>query len=100
VLLRIACLLGEATQLSFVSSNVPEASRNSRIGSASRSVTGKDGPMPRMMIFFGCVPAIINPPIRALSPVPTRRRVERLARSAYGSGGSSPGVGLGYGGVG
>ncbi len=43
------------------------------------------------MTFFGCVPVIMNPPIRTLSPVSTRKRVEMLARVV----GVAVGVGVG-----
>ena len=38
-----------------------------------------DGPIARTIAFFGCVPVTMNPPINALSPVPTLSRVEILA---------------------
>src|SRR6476646_2753979 len=59
----------------------PEESYSSRTGSANTPGTWKaasDGPMARTIIFFGAVPEIMKPPISALSPVSTRKRVERL----------------------
>ena len=38
----------------------------------------REGPIARTIIFFGCVPVTMNPPIRTLSAVSTRRRVEML----------------------
>jgi hypothetical protein len=37
--------------------------------------------MARTITFFACVPVIMKPPISALSPVSTRRRVEILPKS-------------------
>src|ERR1700694_5798965 len=51
-------------------------------GSASAPGTGSEVPIPRTITVFGCVPVMINPPIIALSPVPTRRRVEIFASVA------------------
>src|SRR4051812_44402632 len=37
-----------------------------------------------MITFFGCVPVTMKPPIRALSPVSTRKRVEILPSAVFG----------------
>src|SRR3954469_20062393 len=65
--------------------------RISRVGLASASVIPKgssDGTMARMMIFFAdpLGPWTMNPSIRALSPLPTGRRVETLP--------TTPGLGV------
>jgi hypothetical protein len=36
------------------------------------------GPMPRIATFLGVFPAMMKPPIMILSPVSTRKRLERL----------------------
>lgn len=67
-----------------------------------------DGPMARIITRLGAVPVAIIRPIRALSPVRTRRRVEMFPRVpgvAVGVGGGGvgvgvPGVGVGVGGAG
>ena len=51
--------------------------------------------MARKMTLFGCVPVTMNPPMRALSPVSTRSRVEMLPRVV----GGTLGVGVGLAGV-
>src|SRR4051812_17793142 len=79
VVSMIACLFGEFTQSSF-ESITPLGPCNSRVGFASLSANGREVPIPRMITFFGCVPVIMKPPMRTLSPVSTRRRVEMLAR--------------------
>src|SRR6202163_1688395 len=58
----------------------PKESRNSRTGSASAPAKKEEteGPLARTMTLLGWVPVMINPPMRALSPVSTRRRVEML----------------------
>src|ERR1700682_3183605 len=72
-------------------------------GSASAPGTGSEVPIPRTITVFGCVPVMINPPIIALSPVPTRRRVEIFASVAGlgvgvgGDGGVAVAVGVGDG---
>src|SRR5204862_1556958 len=38
--------------------------------------------MTRTIIFFGCVPVTMKPPISTLSPVSTRKRVEMFPRIA------------------
>src|SRR5664279_4215080 len=60
----------------------PDESRSSRKGSASAPGNNEEseGPIARMITFFGWVPVIIKPPIRTLSPVSTRRRVEMLPK--------------------
>src|SRR6476620_9141376 len=85
VLSIIACLLGLSTQLSFASIK-PLGPCSASVGSASLSASGSDVPIPRTITFFGWVPVIIKPPIRTLSPVSTRRRVEILARVVTGAG--------------
>src|SRR6478609_7361394 len=60
--------------------------RISSVGLASASVIPKgsnDGPIARMIIFLfePLGPCTMNPSIRALSPVPTGRRVETLPTS-------------------
>ena len=49
--------------------------------------------MARTIIFFGCVPVTMKPPISTLSPVSTRKRVEMFPRIA----GEALGVGVGVG---
>src|ERR1700740_2433435 len=72
---------------------MPEESRNSRTGSASASGKNDEsvGPIARTIIFFGCVPVTMKPPINTLSPVSTRKRVEMFPRIA----GEAPGVDVG-----
>src|SRR3954451_9495472 len=103
VLSMMACLLGESTQLSFASIR-PFGPCNSRVGFARLSASGKDVPIARTMTFFGCVPVMMNPPMRTLSPVSTRRRVEMLASVVMGAalgvgvgGGVAEGTGVGVG---
>ena len=67
----------------------PEESRSSRVGSARTPVRGSDGPIARTITFFDCVPVIMNPPIKTLSPVATRKRVEIFPKA--------PAVGVGVG---
>ena len=55
--------------------------RNSRTGSLRKSVMPKlarSGPMPRIITFLGVFPLTMNPPIMSLSPVSTRKRLERF----------------------
>src|ERR1051326_1717832 len=70
-------------QLSFAAI-VPDASCNSRVGSARFSLTGRKGPSARIRIFFGCEPVTVNPAIKTLSPDPTASRVEMFARRIAG----------------
>ncbi len=58
------------------------------MGSASAPANrqASDGPIARTITFFGCVPVIMNPPIRTLSPVSTRKRVEMFAKVVAGGG--------------
>src|SRR6266478_873456 len=92
-------------QLSFDRIRAPEESRNSRTGLASASGKNEesDGPTARTIIFFGCVPLTMKPPINTLSPVSTRKRVEmfpRIAGEALGVGVAvavTVGVGVGVG---
>ena len=49
--------------------------------------------MARTITFFGWVPVMMNPPIRTLSPVSTRKRVEILPRVV----GVEPGLGVAVG---
>src|SRR6478672_11585570 len=84
VLSMMACLLGESTQLSFASIR-PFGPCNSRVGFARLSASGGDVPIARVMTFFGCVAVTMNPPIRTLSPVSTRRRVEMFASVVTGA---------------
>ena len=74
---------------------LPDELRSSRVGSASASGNNEesDGPIARTITLFDCVPVIINPPIRALSPVSTRKRVEIFPKTLGGVGlGLPPGV--------
>src|SRR4051812_4558767 len=101
VLSMIACLFGEFTQ-SSLESITPLGPYNSKVGFASLSANGREVPIPRMITFFGCVPVMMKPPMRTLSPVSTRKRVEMLARVvtegvAVGVA-DAAGVGLGKGG--
>src|SRR4051812_2002810 len=91
----IGCLSGLSTQLSFASIR-PLGPCNSSVGLASLSANGREVPIPRTITFFGSVPVIIKPPIRTLSPVSTRKRVEMLARVVTGIAvGVAVGVALG-----
>ncbi len=76
-------------QLSFVAME-PPGPTNSRFGSASLPATGREGPMARTMTRFGWVPVTMKPPIKTLSPVSTRRRVEMLPRVAGVGVGAPP----------
>src|ERR1043166_7053233 len=69
----------------------PDELRSSSVGLANGLATGKEGPIARTITFFAWVPVTINPPIGALSPVPTLRRVEIFPRTV----GFEPGVALG-----
>src|SRR5688500_3339066 len=79
--------------------------RNSRVGSASTSLAGnpncvREGPIPRIITCFEALPVMMNPPMPALSPRSTRRRVDRLTAWEAGVGegvGEVPGVGVGVG---
>src|ERR1051325_440852 len=75
-------------QLSSSASRVPAESCNSKTGSAStpEKKAESDGPIARTITFFGCVPVIMNPPMRTLLPVSTRRRVEMLPKTLPGAG--------------
>ena len=42
----------------------------------------RDGPMPRIITFFGAFPVMMKPPIETSSPVCTFRRVERFSSCA------------------
>src|SRR4051812_38725881 len=75
----IACLFGLSTQLSFASIK-PFGPCSSSVGLPSLSASGSEVPMPRTITFFGCVPVIMKPPMRTLSPVSTRKRVEIFAK--------------------
>jgi hypothetical protein len=77
----------------------PFAARNSRSGSARRSVRpncASDGPIARMATFLEAFPVMMKPPINASSPVSTRRRVEMLS-SREGPEGVGVGVGVAVG---
>ena len=71
----ISCLLGASPQLSLVAI-VPELSCNSKTGSANAPTNPLEGPIPRMASRFDAEPRMMNPPMSALSPVPTCMRVE------------------------
>src|SRR2546430_6450182 len=90
----MACLFGEFFQSSFVSIN-PLGPCSSRIGLLNVPPNGNDGPIACTMTFFGCVPVIMKPPIRTLSPVSTRSRVEMLARVVEGAIGVAVGLAVG-----
>src|SRR4051812_40596235 len=81
----IACLFGLSTQLSLDSSSVLPL-YSSRVGFASVPAKNcdNDGPIARMITFFGCVPVTMKPPMRTLSPVSTRNRVEILPSTVFG----------------
>ena len=53
--------------------------------------------MARTMTFFGCVPVMMNPPIRTLSPVSTRKRVEMFPKVPGEAVGVGAAVGVGVG---
>src|SRR6476620_7831994 len=98
VLSMIACLsVGlDFFQSSFAFNRAPDELRSSRVGLASFPGTFKDGPIPRMITFLGCDPVMMNPPIRALSPVPTFSRVEIFAKTVFAVAlGVAVGVALG-----
>src|SRR5947207_1911616 len=67
----------------------------------SASTPGKkgerEGPIARTITFFACVPVIMNPPIRTLSPVSTRKRVEMFPKVVGVGVGDAAGVGVGVG---
>src|SRR5204863_7933915 len=89
-----ACWLlpsGLNLQSSFHATRPPEELRSSRTGSESAPPNGSDGPMARRMTLFACVPVTINPPIRRLVPVSTRKRVEIFPKAVVEEGG---GVGV------
>ena len=89
-------------QLSFTAIRLPEELRSSRMGSTSTAGNkgASDGPIARTIIFFGCAPVMINPPIRTLSPVSTRKRVEMFPRIPGAAVGVGVDVGVGGAGVG
>src|SRR5205814_9429969 len=95
VLSMMACLLGESAQLSFESIR-PFGPCNSSVGLASLSARGSDVPIPRTITFFDCVPVMMKPPIKTLSPVSTRNRVEMFANVVTGV---AAGVAVADGGV-
>ena len=76
VLSMISCRLGASIQLSLLVIRLPALSCNSSVGFASTPSSGNEGPIARTITFFACDPVIMNPPIRTLSPVSTRKRVE------------------------
>src|SRR5205809_621186 len=86
VLSIIACLSAglEFFQSSFAFNSAPDELRSSSVGLASLPGMVSDGPMARMITFFGCVPVTMKPPIKVLSPVSTFSRVEILARTVLG----------------
>ena len=94
VLSIISCWLGASIQLSLLAINAPVPSCNSRVGSASTPARGSEGPIARTITFFGCVPVMIKPPIKTLSPVSTRRRVEILAKVVATGVADGEGVGV------
>src|ERR1043166_475599 len=73
--------------------SVPEESRSSRNGLARTPEKASDGPMARTITLLGCVPVTMKPPIRTLSPVSTRRRVEMLPK--VGGAGVAEGLAVG-----
>src|ERR1043166_2700382 len=77
--------------------SAPEESRNSSVGLAREPGKGSDGPMARTITLLGCVPVTMNPPIRALSPVSTRNRVEIFPNVLGVTVGVELGVGVGVG---
>src|SRR5436190_22647220 len=102
VLSMIACLSAglEFFQSSFAFKRAPDEFRSSSVGLASLPGIVSDGPIARMITFFGCVPVTMKPPIKVLSPVSTFSRVEILARTVFGvpfgvAVGVAVGVGLG-----
>src|SRR5512144_661458 len=74
--------LGASCQLSFCAITVcPEYSRSNGLAKVPGTKNGDpdiEGPRDRIKTCIGVDPAIINPPIMALSPVSTRLRVEML----------------------
>ena len=56
-----------------------------------------DGPIARTIIFFGCVPVTMKPPISTLSPVSTRKRVEMFPRIAGEALGVAVGIAVDVG---
>src|SRR4051812_40960046 len=83
VLSMIACLFGLSTQLSFASIR-PLGPCNSSVGLASLSASGSEVPIPRTITFFGCVPGIMKPPMRTLSPVTTLANISTRLRVETG----------------
>ena len=89
----ISCSFGASRQLSFVANNcrLPSVKFERRV--SSLAVDRGDGPIARTIILFCIRPVTMNPPMSALSPVSTRRRVEMFAKRF----GASVPIGLGAG---
>src|SRR4029453_15003623 len=73
-------------QLSLLAISEPPGSCNSSTGSVRTGLTPvRDGPMPRIITFFGAFPVMMKPPIETFSPACTFRREEKF-RSWGGHG--------------
>src|SRR5438105_15963183 len=97
VVSRIACFC-VSFQSSLAKIRLPLPSCSSKIGLASASAipeAASEGPIARMMTFFGSEPVMMNPPIKTLSPPSTRRRVEMLSNFPKPGVEVGPGVGVG-----
>src|SRR5436190_7683216 len=89
-------------QLSLLIVVKPAGPCSSITGSASASLTVKEGPIARRMTRFGALPVMMKPPIPTSAPVRTSIRVERLRACAAVvglgvTGGLGAGVGVGVG---
>src|SRR4051794_5039406 len=91
VVSMIACLFGESTQLSLLSSKVGPLYRSS-FGSVRAPAMPVEGPIARSSTFFGCGPVTMKPPMSTLSPCCTATRVEMFPST---TGPTGLGVGLG-----
>src|SRR6266404_668157 len=91
---------GESFQSSLPVMSAPLPACNSRVGSAIRPGTGLppeliEGPFARSRTRFTSLPLTMNPPIRLLSPVSTRARVEMFSNCAGVGVGVAVGVAVG-----
>src|ERR1700730_11519620 len=75
----------------------PEELRSSRMGSARApgKKEERERPIARTITLFAWVPVIMKPPIRTLSPVSTRKRVEMFPKVLGVTVGVGAAVGVG-----
>ena len=92
--ISVSCV---SLQLSFVivteSARAMQLQRGIRRSAPGTPKFVNEGPMARTITLFGAFPVTIKPPMRALSPVNTRNRVEMLS-SLVVDGGVGVGVGV------